>query len=119
MNKELQLPWLIIDKYFKENPNALVKHHLDSYDIFFDSGIQRILKEKNPIRILKMQDENTKEFKLKCNLYLGGKEGDKIYYGNTISHISQSCFVRIHIMSIIIIINHRFSIINFITLFTT
>ena len=35
MNKELQLPWKIIDKYFKENPNALVKHHLDSYDIFF------------------------------------------------------------------------------------
>ena len=81
MNKELQLPWTIIDKYFKDNPNALVKHHLDSYDIFFDSGIQRILKEKNPIRILKMQDETTKEFKLQCNLFLGGKEGNKIYYG--------------------------------------
>ena len=34
MNSEL--PWKIIDKYFKDNPNALVKHHLDSYNDFFN-----------------------------------------------------------------------------------
>ena len=28
-------PWSIIDKYFNDNPNYLVAHHLDSYNSFF------------------------------------------------------------------------------------
>jgi len=30
-----QLPWRIIDKYFKDNPYSFVSHHLDSYNDFF------------------------------------------------------------------------------------
>ena len=74
----------IIDKYFNDNPNALVSHHHDSYNAFFNHGLKQIFKEKNPITILKQQDEQTKEFNLECKLYLGGKEGDKIYYGKPI-----------------------------------
>ena len=44
-----QLPWLIIDKYFNDNPNTLVAHQLDSYNLFFNEVIKRIFKEKNPI----------------------------------------------------------------------
>ena len=51
-----QLPHAIIDKLFQDNPELLVQHHLDSYNDFFQSGIKRILKEKNPIRIMKLQD---------------------------------------------------------------
>ena len=58
-----------------------MSHHLDSYNQFFKSGLRQIFKEKNPIRILKQQDDVTKEFNLECNLYLGGKDGSKIYYG--------------------------------------
>ena len=76
--------WNIIDKYFNDNPAALVSHHLDSYNDFFNNGIKRIFKEKNPIKILKDQDDKTKEFNLKCNLYLGGKSGDKLYFGKPI-----------------------------------
>jgi len=79
-----QLPWLIIDKYFNDNPYTLVSHHLDSYNAFFNEDIKRIFKEKNPIKIMKQQDEKTNEFKLKCDLYLGGKEGNKLYYGKPI-----------------------------------
>ena len=79
-----QLAQIIIDKYFQDNPLALVQHHLDSYNDFFDSGIKRIFKEKNPIRIMKDQDPNTQEFKMKCNLYLGGKNGDKLYFGKPV-----------------------------------
>ena len=32
---EERFPWLIIDKYFNDNPNNLVAHHLDSYNSFF------------------------------------------------------------------------------------
>ena len=78
------LPWSIINTYFKDNTHALVKHHLESYNDFFNNGIQRIFKEKNPIRIMKNQDPETKEFLLKANLYLGGKEGGKIYFGKPV-----------------------------------
>lgn len=73
--------WNIIDTYFKENPYALVNHHLESYDRFFSHDIPMIFKQKNPITIIKNQDEKTKEFNLQCELYLGGKNGEKIYYG--------------------------------------
>ncbi len=48
---EEELPWKIIDKYFKDNPYALVQHHLDSYNAFFDGGISKIFRENNPIKI--------------------------------------------------------------------
>jgi DNA-directed RNA polymerase beta subunit len=81
---EEQFPWLIIDKYFNDNPNYLVAHHLDSYNSFYNEGINRIFKEKNPIRIMKEQDKKTSEFGLICNMYLGGKNGDKLYYGKPV-----------------------------------
>ena len=79
MNSEVI--WKIIDTYFNDNPYALISHHLDSYNNFFKSGLHQIFKQKNPIRILKQQDETTKDFNLECHLYLGGKDGSKIYYG--------------------------------------
>ena len=81
---EERFPWLIIDKYFNDNPNYLVSHHLDSYNSFFNEGIKRIFKEKNPIKLMKEQDSKTGEFALRCDMYLGGKEGDKLYYGKPV-----------------------------------
>ena len=74
----------IIDRLFEDNPNLLVNHHLDSFNEFYSSGIKRILREKNPIRLMKDQDPKTKEFGLRCNLYLGGRSGDRLYYGKPI-----------------------------------
>jgi DNA-directed RNA polymerase II subunit RPB2 len=81
---EEKLPWVIIDKYFNDNPLSLVAHHTDSYNDFFKKGIQSILKEKNPIRLLKEEDEETHEFQLKCDLFIGGKEGNRLYYGKPV-----------------------------------
>jgi DNA-directed RNA polymerase II subunit RPB2 len=81
---EERFPWLIIDKYFNDNPNYLVAHHVDSYNSFYNEGIKRIFKEKNPIKIMKEQDAKTGEFALRCEMYLGGKEGDKLYYGKPV-----------------------------------
>ena len=80
----MDITWEIIDKYFKDNTHCLVRHHLETYNDFFDEGIQSIFREKNPIKIMKQQDPDTKEFNLRCNLYLGGKEGNKLYYGKPI-----------------------------------
>ena len=76
-----QLTWTIIDKFFADNPAVLVSHHIDSYNDFFSEGIKQIFKEKNPIKIMKQKDVKTDEFNLRCNLFLGGKEGNKLYYG--------------------------------------
>ena len=82
MDKEFA--WKLLDKYFEDNPTALVDHHLESYNDFFESGISQIFREKNPIKIMKQQDPETKEYKCKANLYLAGKDGTKIYYGKPI-----------------------------------
>ncbi len=80
----MTIDWDIIDKYFNDNPNVLVSHHLDTYNDFFNQGLKNIFKERNPITILKQQDPQTRDFRLVCELYLGGRDGDKIYYGKPI-----------------------------------
>ena len=74
----------LIDKMFEENKHFLVDHQLTSYNDFFEKGISQIFKERNPITIMKQQDEQSKEFRLECKLYLGGKDGSKIHYGKPI-----------------------------------
>lgn len=76
--------WKIIDTYFRSNPDYLVKHHIDTYDDFFQNGLPRILKEKNPIHIQQTQDPDTKEFYNMCDLWIGGKNGDALYYGKPV-----------------------------------
>ena len=44
-----EIAWKIIDKFFAQDPNILVKHHLESYNDFFNNKIHNIFKEKNPI----------------------------------------------------------------------
>jgi DNA-directed RNA polymerase II subunit RPB2 len=82
MNTELA--WDVIDKYFEDNPNILVNHHLASYNDFIKNGIKRIFKEKNPIILQKEEDPDTNIFRLRCELYIGGKGGNKVYYGKPV-----------------------------------
>ena len=92
--------WKIIDSYFKGNPQSLVTHHHDSYNDFFTKGIYKILKETNPIRIhtnydIRLPrynaDENrldpelgTGEYRSQANLYIGGKDGSRLYFGKPV-----------------------------------
>ena len=76
--------WNIIEKFFHDNPQVLVKHHIDAYNDFFRTGMKRIFKERNPVILQKEQDPDSKEFKYRCELYLGGKDGTKIYYGKPV-----------------------------------
>ena len=76
------ISWKLIDKYFTDNPNNLVAHHLESYNDFFNGGIQSIFRENNPIRFVQRADDVEKPSE--CMLYLGGKDGTKIYFGKPI-----------------------------------
>ena len=86
--KFTNMSWNLIDKYFKDNPNNLVAHHLESYNNFFTREIHNIFKENNPIRFIERENkEATKEKqeqRNQCLLYLGGKDGTKIYFGKPI-----------------------------------
>jgi len=83
MEKET-ISWKLIDKYFKDNPNCLVSHHLESFNDFFKSGIKRIFYENNPIRFIEREEESNQGKRNECLLYLGGKEGSRIYYGKPV-----------------------------------
>ena len=80
--------WDIIGTYFKDNPGFAVKHHINSYNDFIEKGISQILKERNPIRIMKEMDDDIHDYRYKMELYVGGKDGKKIYYGKPIVYDS-------------------------------
>jgi len=83
--KKEDISWKLIDIYFKDNPNNLVAHHLDSYNEFFKNGINRIFRENNPIRFIEREQEgNLANKRNECLLYLGGKDGKSIYFGKPI-----------------------------------
>ena len=85
MDNEInKIVWNIIDKYFKENTNCLVEHHISSYNDFFKKDIYKIFKDNNPIRLQANFDETIDDYRNKCMLYLGGKDGSKIYFGKPI-----------------------------------
>ena len=79
-----KITWKLLDKYFQDNPSALISHHLESYNDFFNGGINRIFRERNPIKKVHNQNPETKNYKFKADLYLGGKDGNRLYYGKPI-----------------------------------
>jgi DNA-directed RNA polymerase II subunit RPB2 len=78
-----QFSWNLIHRYFKDNPYNLVAHHIDSYNDFFSKGIYQIFSENNPIRFIeRITDE--KQQLAESLIYMGGKNGNKIYFGKPI-----------------------------------
>ena len=79
-----QTLWKIIHSHFEENPQYLVSHHIESYDDFFETGIFRIFAEKNPITLYSQYDESLQDYRHKCVMYMGGKDGSKLYFGKPV-----------------------------------
>jgi len=77
------ISWKIIETYFKDNKENLVSHHLDSYNDFMEYGIQKIFKENNPFRYIEPDTEDSKG-NVEILMYLGGKDGSKIYFGKPV-----------------------------------
>lgn len=73
-----------IDKFFESDPGVLVKHQISSFNKFFEEGIAQVFRERNPINIVKLQDPTTKEYLKRCQLFLGGKDGKRIYFGKPV-----------------------------------
>jgi DNA-directed RNA polymerase II subunit RPB2 len=82
----IDIIWKMIHSYFDENPQSLVTHHIESYNDFYANGIQQIFKEKNPIRLSSKYDETINDYRYQCMLYIGGKDGSRIYFGKPVIH---------------------------------
>jgi DNA-directed RNA polymerase II subunit RPB2 len=74
--------WDLINTYFKDNYYNLVTHHLNSFNKFFNIDIYNIFKENNPIKCV--EKNANKSTPNACLLYLGGKDGTKLYFGKPI-----------------------------------
>jgi len=98
MSDKDEISWKTINKMFNDNPNFLIKHHLDSYNQFFNEGIKDIFKSNNPLTLFKEQDYDTKIYKHNLEMYFGGKNGDKIYYGKPIIYDDDKNSTRQHYM---------------------
>lgn len=79
-----QAVWKIIHSYFEDNPQCLVAHHVESYNDFFKNGIFQIFKEKGPIIINSNFDESIGDYRDQCSIFLGGKSGNRIYFGKPV-----------------------------------
>ncbi len=97
------IAWNLIDKYFKDNPYNLVAHHLDSYNDFFSKGIFQIFRENNPIRYIEREQSTEDTLKVsknnipqECFIYIGGKNGDKIYFGKPIIYDEENNKPYVH-----------------------
>ena len=92
--------WNIINSHFKDNHQRLVMHHIDSYNDFFENKIYDIFREENPISIVSVYDEKNDSYRNNCDLYLGGKNGKKIYFENRFYMIMMkvnTCILMIHV----------------------
>ena len=100
MTMNSEIAWRVIDSFFDDNPNILVKHHLASYNDFIKNGIKRIFKEKNPIVLQKEQNPEDNTFNLRCELYMGGKQGNKLYFGKPVIYDDENngAEKRVHFM---------------------
>ena len=89
------ISWKIIDTYFKDNNLALVDHHIESYNDFFENGISQIFNETNPIKIRKNFDKSSKidDFRYKLDIYIGGKEGKNVYFGQPVIYEKNNHFM--------------------------
>jgi DNA-directed RNA polymerase II subunit RPB2 len=81
---EADLPWKIVDRYFADGPMNLIDHHTNSFDEFYTRGLPSILREKNPIVFNKEYDDSIKTHRFKCDIYIGGRDGRRIYYGKPV-----------------------------------
>ena len=68
--------WTIVHKYFKDNPDYLTKHHLDSFNDFITNKIPLTFKQYNPQILYKELDEELDDYRYETRIFYGGKEGN-------------------------------------------
>ena len=79
-----RLSWKIIDVMFRDNPNLLVAHHIESFDLFLEYGIKKVFTDNNPILFIEDEKHTSGDTPKECRIYMGGKSGNLIYFGKPV-----------------------------------
>jgi DNA-directed RNA polymerase beta subunit len=64
----------ILKTYFDENPYALTKHHLDSYNQFVTKKLVHTVTSMNPVEVVKMESKTSTNVKHTITVLIGGTE---------------------------------------------
>lgn len=64
----------ILKTYFDENPYALTKHHLDSYNQFVTKKLVQTVASMNPVEVVKMEDQTSTVVKHTIKVVVGGDD---------------------------------------------
>lgn len=90
-----QLAKQLLDTYFKTAEYPFTSHHIDSYDQFLKNGLPNIIRERNPILILKELIPNRNLYKYRVEIFIGGEDGKGIYMGTPTVSLQDSDEVRL------------------------
>ncbi len=74
----------ICNTFYKDTPNPIVQHHIDSYDDLLSRKIPTFLKASNPIQLVLPND------KREINVYIGGRDGTKIGYSPPVDELGNA-----------------------------
>ena len=67
----IEIPWTIIETYFKgQHLDRLIRHQLESYNNFVSYQIQKTIEMFNPVRIASEQDYDAKSGKYSLEIYV-------------------------------------------------
>ena len=80
-----KVDWNIINSYFNSNNYYFSNIQIESYNDFIGNKLPYTIKTLNPFTMLKNKPD-TDEVLYEVNVYIGGREGDKIYLGKPVLH---------------------------------
>lgn len=77
----------LINTYFTTQDYPYTRHHIDSYDQFMSTDLQAIIRNSNPILILKDLIPNTNTYVYKVEIMVGGPDASKIRIGTPVINL--------------------------------
>ena len=73
----------VLDTYFRDTTNPLVRHHLDSFSDMLSIKIPNFIAGMNPLT-LNLGDSRF------IRIYIGGKKGNELYYSPPVDEIGNA-----------------------------
>jgi DNA-directed RNA polymerase II subunit RPB2 len=83
--------WNIIDSYFRDIPNYIVRHHVDSYNDFVDNKIPLVFKNLNHQEVIRYDKDDT-TIRYTIDIYYGGVDANKYRFSKPtiMDHVSKT-----------------------------
>lgn len=84
----------LLRTYFKTQDYPFTRHHIESFSNFLSKDLPAIIKAENPFIILQ-DPKGGGVYGIKAEIYVGGKDGSKIYIGTPSVNLKNSEEIRV------------------------